>query len=476
MTYPNPLTNPSQANWPVRVNEALESIAAVALYAENDLTTAGLVWGYFGGALSNTVSVATGVTTALAASTTVYAVMHRTTGVLTHGTAVTNWNDTATYGRVRRFVTGASSITSSIDWRFQAGGIFDRSGAAGGALLAANNLSDVTNAATARTNLGVDAAITAAVNGLSWKQAVRAATTAALPANTYANGAAGVGATLTGNVNGALSAQDGVTLAANDRLLVKTEAAGANNGLYLLTQLGTAGTPYILTRATDADGAAELVNASVYVSEGTTLADTQWTCSTNATITVGTTSLAFAQLTSGGGSTQGRHAIFIAAGSMQPSATGGCAPLARIASAANQPDIVTIDFDSAAQEYAQFSIVMPKSWNEGTLFFKAHWSHAATTVNFGVVWYLQAVAVSDDDAIAVAFGTAVTSTDTGGTTNDLYASPESAAITVAGTPANEDMVFFRLSRVVADAGDTLAIDARLHGVTVYMTTNADTDA
>lgn len=178
----------------------------------------------------------------------------------------------------------------------------------------------------------------------------------------------------------------------------------------------------------------------------------------------------------GGGSTQGKHAIYIAAGSMRPSVTGGCEALTAIASAANQPDIVGLNFDATAQEFAQFSLVMPKKWDEGTVTFIPHWSHAATTVNFGVVWGLQGVAVSNDDAIAVAYGTEQTSTDTGGTTNDYYAGPESAAITIAGTPQPEDMVFFRVNRVATHGSDTLAIDARLHGITLYVTTNADTDA
>ncbi len=178
----------------------------------------------------------------------------------------------------------------------------------------------------------------------------------------------------------------------------------------------------------------------------------------------------------GGGSTAGRHAIWIAAGSITPSITGGCAPLATIASAANQPDIQTLNFDTGTQEFAQFSIRMPKSWNEGTVTFSPVWSHAATTVNFGVVWDLQGVAVSDDDPIAVAFGTVQSSTDTGGTTNDIYIGPESSAITIAGTPAAEDMVFFRISRDRANGSDTLAIDARLHGITLFITTDADTDA
>lgn len=171
----------------------------------------------------------------------------------------------------------------------------------------------------------------------------------------------------------------------------------------------------------------------------------------------------------------GKHAIPIVAASMQASATGGCAVFAKIASAADQPDITTLDFDATTQEYAQFSIPMPKSWNESTVTFKPVWSHAATTVNFGVVWDLQAVAISNDDAIAAAYGTAQTSTDTGGTTNDIYVGPESSAITIAGTPASEDVVFFRLSRVTGNASDTMAIDARLHGIVLYITTDANND-
>lgn len=170
----------------------------------------------------------------------------------------------------------------------------------------------------------------------------------------------------------------------------------------------------------------------------------------------------------------GLHAVYVAAAAMAPSVSGGCAAITTIASASNQPDITTLDFDQTTEEYAQFSVVMPKSWNEGTVTFKAHWSHASSTGD--VIWGLQAVAVSNDDAIAVAFGTAQEVTDTGGTVNDLYTSPESSAITVAGTPAAEDMVFFRLYRKSAAGGDTLSADGRLHGITLYITTDAATDA
>jgi hypothetical protein len=178
----------------------------------------------------------------------------------------------------------------------------------------------------------------------------------------------------------------------------------------------------------------------------------------------------------GGGGTAGRHAVYVAAAAMYPSVSGGCAAMNWIASAANQPDIATLSFDASTAEYAQFSLAMPKSWDEGTVTFKPIWSHAATTTNFGVVWQLQGVAVSNDDQIPVAYGTAQSSTDTGGTTDDLYVGPESSAITIAGTPAAEDIVFFRVSRLPTDGSDTMAIDARLHGLILYITTDADTDA
>ena len=108
-----------------------------------------------------------------------------------------------------------------------------------------------------------------------------------------------------------------------------------------------------------------------------------------------------------GGSSAGRHAEWISAGAMLPGAASGCQVLSNIASASGQPDILTLNFDPSLQEYAQFSIRMPKSWNEGTVTFVPVWSHAATTTNFGVVWTLHGT-LSDDDTILANFGTAQT--------------------------------------------------------------------
>ena len=177
-----------------------------------------------------------------------------------------------------------------------------------------------------------------------------------------------------------------------------------------------------------------------------------------------------------GGATAGRMMIPIMAGSMQPSASGGSGVLTNIATSANQPDVQTLNFHQTTQQHAQFSIPFPKRWNRGTITARFRWSHAATTTNFGVMWAIQAVAVGDNEAINQAYGTAVTVTDTGGTTNRLFVSDETAAFTVAGTPADGDTIFFRVYRVAANAADTLNIAARLHGVDLFVTTDAENDA
>jgi hypothetical protein len=139
----------------------------------------------------------------------------------------------------------------------------------------------------------------AIASGINFHQACRLATAAALPANTYNNGTSGVGATLTANANGALSV-DGVAVAAGNRILVKNEVAGANNGVYTVTQTGSAGTPYILTRATDFDssgtGVDQIDQGDFFlITAGTTLANTSWVQQTPLPITVGTTAIVFQQ-------------------------------------------------------------------------------------------------------------------------------------------------------------------------------------
>jgi hypothetical protein len=190
-------------------------------------------------------------------------------------------------------------------------------------------------------------------------------------------------------------------------------------------------------------------------------------------VNAGGTDLEYATPTAG--STIGQHMLPVMASAMTPRSTGGCGTLVIDGGASDQPDIPYLPFDAATQEGADFSVAMPESWNEGTITFKPIWKHQATTVNFGVVWRLRAIAFSDDDAMASNFGTGQTSTDTGGTTRDHYIGPTSAAITIAGSPAAGDTVYFNIERIVSDGADTMAVDAELLGVRIYYTTAAETD-
>jgi hypothetical protein len=167
--------------------------------------------------------------------------------------------------------------------------------------------------------------------------------------------------------------------------------------------------------------------------------------------------------------------VWIPAGAMAPNTTNGAAS-GTVQTSTNGVMIKTLNFDPAVPKFAQFSISMPKGWNEGTVTAEFLWSHAATTTNFGVSWRLRAFAIGDGETIDSAFGASVASVDTGGTTDAIYRSPLSGAVTIAGTPQARDTVFFELNRDATDGADTMTIDARLHGVALFYTTTSLNDA
>lgn len=172
--------------------------------------------------------------------------------------------------------------------------------------------------------------------------------------------------------------------------------------------------------------------------------------------------------------TAGKETIWVPASAMQPTVSNGCSALTPVGGLTG-PDMVVLDFDASADEFAQFSVAFPKSWDEGTVTFQFFWSGIAATT--GVVMKLEGVAVGDNDTIDVAYGTAVSLLDDAqGAINEMLVSPESTAITIAGSPAVDQLCYFRIGRNVSDSNDDMAGDCRLHGIKIFFTTDAASDA
>ena len=160
---------------------------------------------------------------------------------------------------------------------------------------------------------------------------------------------------------------------------------------------------------------------------------------------------------------------------MYPNTTAGCSELTQV-ELSNGPELKCLDFDTGSDEHAQFTVAFPKSWNLGTVTFRAYWCSSATDTD-GVSWGLQACGMNDNETTNLAFGTAVVVDDANqGAANELLVTDESSAITINGTPADEDLTFFQVFRDTDDANDTAAEDARLLGIKLYFTTDAANDA
>jgi len=166
----------------------------------------------------------------------------------------------------------------------------------------------------------------------------------------------------------------------------------------------------------------------------------------------------------------GKQSMWIPASSMYPNSTSGCADLTQV-ELSNGPEIKVLDFDPSSDENAQFTVAFPKEWNEGTVTFQAFFT--VTGTNTGTTaWGLSGVAFADNGDQNTAFGTNVVATAKAhsGTSNDLDVSAESGAVTIAGSPSTDELVYFQVMRDVS--ADNQSGDARLLGIKLFFTTDA----
>jgi hypothetical protein len=169
----------------------------------------------------------------------------------------------------------------------------------------------------------------------------------------------------------------------------------------------------------------------------------------------------------------GKETIWIPAVAMYPNSTNGAE--ANQVELSNGPEIKVLDFDKDSDEFAQFGVAFPKSWNAGTVTFQAFFT--ATSTNTGTTaWGLSGVALADNGDLNTAFGTQVVATAKAhsGTSNDLDVSAESGNVTIAGSPGDDEYVFFQVSRDVS--ADSLTADARLLGIKLFYTTDSANDS
>ena len=126
---------------------------------------------------------------------------------------------------------------------------------------------------------------------------------------------------------------------------------------------------------------------------------------TTAGLTLGSTAITATGADINALKVQGKETIYVPASAMYPNTTTGSSGVEQV-ELANGPELKVLDFDPSTAEFAQFSVVFPKSWNEGTVTFQAFFTVNGTDTGT-VGWGLSGVSIADDASTDTAFGTNV---------------------------------------------------------------------
>ena len=284
--------------------------------------------------------------------------------------------------------------------------------------------------------------VDAAVEGLNVHAPAAAATTANLTA-TYNNGVSGVGATLTNAGAQAAFAVDGYTATLGARILVKNQTAGAENGVYTVTTLGSGSTNWVLTRATDMDDVGNSSNQLgpgdyVFVSSGTQNGGTAWVVTTPLPITIGTTPITFVQFagpgtyTAGAGLTLTGTQFSITSTGVTPASYGTASSVPTIAvdargqitSASNTP----IAIDAAAVTSGTLAVA------RGGTGLSAAPANGQLAIGNGTGYSLATLTAGSGIVITNGAGSISIATTGGGTVTSVDASGGATGMTFTGGP------------------------------------------
>ena len=276
-------------------------------------------------------------------------------------------------------------------------------------------------------------------------------------------------------------AANGVAISQGSRAIVYSDGSTIYDALTSVALT----TPKVVTGINDVNGN-ELLKVTATASAVNELTLANQSTGNNPTVTAsgGDTNIGLNLVPKGTGILQGGGAALKIAGletmwvpaSAMYGATTNPADAQQVETTAGRPDMKVLDFDAATDEFAQFSVAFPKSWNEGTVTDQVFWTPSNTDTG-NCIFGLQGVAIGDNDTINIAYGTAVDITDAGiGTVEDQQVSAVSSAITIAGSPAVDQQTYFQLYRDANAGGDTFTGDARVLGIKIFYTTDAANDA
>jgi hypothetical protein len=242
-----------------------------------------------------------------------------------------------------------------------------------------------------------------------------------------------------------------------------TPALGTPSAVVLTNATGTAAS---LT-AGEATAALGLKTAT------TTVAVSSATAPTSGQVLTATSSTAATWQTpsgGGGGYTAVYRTLWLPAAAWIPRTTNGMG----VDSAETSTNRINTDVllaNATTDTFAQIAVKIP-NWNAGTIKAKVSWT--ATTGSGNCVFTVSGVAISNDDPLDAAQGTAQSVTDALTATNDVMETDATAAITIGGTPAADDLIILQLSRDADNGSDTFSADARILGVWIqYLETSTE---